>query len=72
MPSLIVYEVAPSAAAWIVRLASDSQSEAFESKGDAVARARELAARDTAVVRVLTQAGQLETEFGPPGPGHRS
>ena len=71
MPHPMVYEVAPAANAWIVRLASDSQSEAFASKGDAVARARELATRDTALVRVLTPAGQLEMEFGPPEPGHR-
>lgn len=71
MPNPLVYEVAPAATAWIIRLAGDSQSEAFASKGDAVARARELAARDTACVRVLNPAGQLEMEFGPPAPGQR-
>ncbi|HZU85562.1 MAG TPA: DUF2188 domain-containing protein [Polyangiaceae bacterium] len=72
MPKPIVYEVAPSTEGWVVRMAGDSQSEGFEDKADAVARARQLAAREQAVVRVLTPAGRVEAEYGPPGSGART
>jgi hypothetical protein len=73
MPKPIVYEVLPSPGeGWIVRMASDSQSEEFDDKTAAVARARRLAARDNALVQVLTAAGQLEAEYTPPEAGPRA
>ncbi|HXX68549.1 MAG TPA: DUF2188 domain-containing protein [Polyangiaceae bacterium] len=72
MPKPLVYEVLPIDSTWVVRIASDSQSEAFEAKADALSRARQLAARDGAVVRVLSATGRVESEFAPPGSGART
>ncbi len=67
MPHPLVYEVAPASQGWVVRIAGDSQSEGFELKADAVARARQLAHGQRAMVRVLTESGRVEAEFGPSG-----
>jgi hypothetical protein len=72
MPEPIVYDVAPAQNGWIVQLPGDSLSEQYESKSEAVARARHLAVRDRAGVRVLTEAGRVEVEYGPPEPGART
>ncbi len=67
MPRPIVYEVAPSDGGWVVRMAANSESESFDEKETAVARARRLAARDGGVVRVLMAHGRVEAEYAPPG-----
>jgi len=72
MPKPIIYEVAPVAGGWLVRIAGDSQSEAFRDKAEAIGRARQLAARAQGGVRVVTDTGRVEIEYGPPGPGART
>ena len=67
MPRPIVYEVFPSDGAWAVRMAANSESESYEDKATAVARARRLAAREGGVVRVLMANGRVEAEYAPPG-----
>ena len=67
---MIVYDVVPAANAWVVRIAGDSMSEAFASKAEAVARARVLAQRDEAMVRVRGATGEIETEYAPPSARH--
>jgi hypothetical protein len=67
MPGLIVYEIVPAAKAWVLRTAGDGQSEWFDSKAEAIARARELLRRHSATrVRVLRPSGDLEAELSPP------
>jgi hypothetical protein len=73
MAKSVVYEVHPApGAGWVVEMASDSQSESFDDKFSAVARARRLADRDDATVRVVTRAGHLESEYTPRGAGPRA
>ncbi len=72
MPQPIIYEVAPAPGGWVVRLPGDSLSEGFENKVDAIARARQLAARNQGGVRVLTANGRVEIEYAPPEPGART
>lgn len=67
MPRPIVYEVVPSDGGWVVRMAANSESESFDEKATAVARARRLAAREGGVVRVLMANGRVEAEYAPPG-----
>jgi hypothetical protein len=68
MPKPIVYEVSPQNSEWVVRMEGNSQSEVFDSKADALSRARHLAARQKAALRVLTATGRVEAEYPPPGP----
>jgi len=57
------YDVMPQRGGWLVRLASDSTSEWYPDKGEAVRRAHELARRYSEWrVRVFSQAGKLEQE----------
>lgn len=64
MPSPIVYEVRPVRGVWQVRLAGDSLSELFDDKLTAVARARELMARQSvARARVMRDDGEIEAEW---------
>lgn len=72
MPKPLVYEVLPSNGGWVVRVASDSQSEMYEDKAVAVSRARRLAARENAFVHVLDANGGLEAEYVPPRTGART
>jgi hypothetical protein len=64
MPGVVLYEIVPASNAWVLRMAGDSQSEWFDNKADAIARARELLRRHTAtLVRVLNPAGAVESEL---------
>ena len=69
MPRPIVYEVFPSSGGWVVRMAADTETESFDEKAIAVARARRLAARENAIVRVFLPNGRVEAEYSPPRTG---
>jgi hypothetical protein len=59
----VLYEIVPQKRRWLIRMAGDSVSELCDSKGKAIARARQLARRhDEWRVRVLTKSGSVESE----------
>ncbi len=68
MPAPVVYEVAPAADVWLVRMAGDSLSEAYATKPEALSRARHLGVRQGVAVRVLNESGVVEAEYAPPEP----
>jgi hypothetical protein len=72
MPDPIVYDVVPTEDAWLVRIADDSQSEAFATRAEAIVRARELATRWRGRMRVLDAAGNVEMEYEAPRTPARS
>jgi len=58
------YRVTPSDGAWVIELAGDSVREYAQGKGEAIARARELARRaPKGGVVVYGSDGRLEEEF---------
>lgn len=65
MPSSIVYEVAATASAWVVRPAGSREEtwELFPSKGEAIGRARQLGRVHRAAVRVLRPSGTVDAVY---------
>jgi hypothetical protein len=62
--SRVMYEVAPAASGWVIRMPGDSESEMVGDKATAVRRARQLAARyGEWQIRVLDANGKLDTEY---------